>query len=437
MIDRSFLRRGLRAVRRGLRAGLAHAARPPAAPDAIDPRRLIATVGVDALNAAAESYFARLDNADALLAQPFASVNDAPALLVQLGAALHGLQLLPDHRVLDFGAGTCWASRALTQMGCKVYALDVSATALKIGQELFARQPVIGPHHDPEFLHFNGHVIPLPDASIDRVLCLGALHHVPNPGEILAELGRVLRPGGLAAFSEPGPDHSREAQSQFEMKHFKVLENDVVMGGIWRDAERAGFVGLALPVFDVSPVQFPLAGFEDFLDGRRAPVRAVVRSLRRSAAQQRTFFLLKAGTERVDSRRRHGLVADLRVTLDTATARPGAPVHGTATVRNTSGATWLPTTTRVGAVLLGGHLLAADDGRSVDHGFFRAPLTPGAPREIAPGEVLEIRFALPPLGRGRFVVEFDMVSEGICWFSANGSAVARVPLEITDPAPRE
>jgi SAM-dependent methyltransferase len=398
--------------------------------DAIDPRRLVATTGVDALNAAAESYFARLVNVDGLLAQPFASVNDAPALLFQLAAALQGLQLLPDHRVLDFGAGAGWSSRALTQMGCKVYALDVSATALKLGQELVARQPVIGPHHEPEFLPFDGRTIPLPDTSVDRVLCLDAFHHVPNPGEVLAELGRVLRPGGLAAFSEPGPDHSREPQSQFEMRHFGVLENDIVMRDIWRDAERAGFVGLALPLFDVAPVQLSLGDFEDFLEGDRAVEKAVVASLRRYAARHRTFFLRRAGTEAGDSRRRQGLRADLAVRLDTAVAPPGAPVHGTATVRNTSGATWLPVSTRVGAVLLGGHLLAADDGTSIDHGFFRAPLTPGAPRAITPGEVVEVRFALPPLGRGRFVVEFDMVSEGVCWFGTNGSGVARVALEI-------
>lgn len=418
-----------------IRARAASEGRPDRAPatshdpDVVDVRRLIATTSLDDINASAERYFARLENVEPLLAQPFCSVNDAPAMLIQLAAALHGLQVLPDHHVLDFGAGSCWASRFLTQMGCKVYALDVSATALTIGAELFTRQPVIGPHHTPEFLHFDGRTIPLPDASVDRILCLDAFHHVPNVAGVLHEMGRVLKPGGLAAFSEPGPAHSLEPQSQYEMKHFKVVENDVVMSEIWTEARRVGFVGLSLALFDTAPPQVPLDAFDRFLDGSRAAEKPVLASMRTFLQKHRTFFLLKAGTTSPDSRRRGGLQAEVQVRLDAMTALPGTPVRGVATIRNTSDAVWLPTTTRLGAVLLGGHLLAPD-GSSIQHGFFRAQLTPGQPRAIGPGEVVEVAFELPPLLPGHYLVEFDMVSESVCWFATNGSRTVRVPLRM-------
>jgi SAM-dependent methyltransferase len=38
--------------------------------------------------------------------------------------------------------------------------------------------------------------IPLPDRSADLVTCLTGLHHEPDVGSVLAELVRVLRPGG-------------------------------------------------------------------------------------------------------------------------------------------------------------------------------------------------------------------------------------------------
>jgi len=40
--------------------------------------------------------------------------------------------------------------------------------------------------------------IPLADDSVDHVNCQGVLHHTSHPDEVLAELARVLRPGGTA-----------------------------------------------------------------------------------------------------------------------------------------------------------------------------------------------------------------------------------------------
>lgn len=47
--------------------------------------------------------------------------------------------------------------------------------------------------------------IDLPTASVDGVLMLKSLHHVPTPSmdKALDEIARVLRPGGLAYLSEP------------------------------------------------------------------------------------------------------------------------------------------------------------------------------------------------------------------------------------------
>jgi len=50
----------------------------------------------------------------------------------------------------------------------------------------------------------------------------------------MRELGRVLRPGGIAGFSEPGRHHSKGARSQYEMKNYTAIENDVVMEDVWR-----------------------------------------------------------------------------------------------------------------------------------------------------------------------------------------------------------
>jgi ubiquinone/menaquinone biosynthesis C-methylase UbiE len=97
------------------------------------------------------------------------------------------------------------------------------------------------PISEPVFLHFDGHKINLPDESVDRIICHDAFHHVPNQKEVISELGRVLKRGGIAGFSEPGRFHSQSPQSQSEMRNFNVLENDIIPTEIFSLAREYGF----------------------------------------------------------------------------------------------------------------------------------------------------------------------------------------------------
>ncbi|MBO0882202.1 MAG: methyltransferase domain-containing protein [Mycobacterium sp.] len=258
----------------------------PTDPNHVDPADLIDTLSVEDLAKTADDYFRNLENPESLLAKPLHNADEAPDLLITFGHVLRALKPTPHLTVLDFGAGTCWTSRWLTQLGCRVIALDVSEAALAIGKELFERQPVLGNVPDPDFLHFDGHQIDLPAASVDSVLCYDALHHVPNPAEVIAELARVLRPGGVAAFSEPGPDHSRTERSQHEMQNHGVLENDIDIDDVWDWAQRAGFADIRLCLLDSGPAWVDLATFHDVIAGREdetvfvQPTRAAVSTRR-------------------------------------------------------------------------------------------------------------------------------------------------------------
>lgn len=241
--------------------------------DFIDVRELIRTLTVEELCQRAEEYFAKLTNWDYLLAKPFGLNTETPELLFGFAQVLQGLRLLPDLTVLDFGAGSCWASRYLTQLGLQVIALDASSSALKIGRELYARNPVFGDKPAPQFLVFNGHKIDLPDASVDRIMCLDAFHHVPNPSETLEEMCRVLKESGIAGFNEPGPSHSKSPRSQYEMRHSRVVENDINIHEIWDAAQKAGFTRIELSVFNSLPFYLSLDQFEDYLKGGSANTR--------------------------------------------------------------------------------------------------------------------------------------------------------------------
>jgi SAM-dependent methyltransferase len=58
--------------------------------------------------------------------------------------------------------------------------------------------------------------IPLRDASVDVVLCLHMLYHVPDPARALREMRRVLRPGGHMVMTLNGSGHVAELKDAMD-----------------------------------------------------------------------------------------------------------------------------------------------------------------------------------------------------------------------------
>lgn len=395
----------------------------------IDVRQLIKELSVEELCQTAEEFFARLPNWDYLHSKPFAAVNETPELLVCFAQVVQGLNLLPDMSILDFGAGSCWTSRFLSQMGLKVIALDVSQSALKIGRELYKRQPLIGDQPPPRFVHFDGHRFDLPDHSVDRISCWDAFHHVPNQAQVLREMGRVLKQGGIAGFSEPGPDHSKGAQSQYEMRTNRVIENDINVREIWEMAKQAGFTRIKAALFNPNPFPLPLEQFQAFLNGDDAG-ESYVAETRLQMQHRRVFFLFKGeSTALPDSRQREGLMAELQVVSDTERISAGQTLRLRAVARNNGSTVWLPTTARIGAVHFGVHLFD-QTGHLLDLDYFRQNLTPGEGREILPGETIEFDSEVPMPPPGEYILQCDLVSEAVCWFEHNGSPTVRFRIEV-------
>ena len=79
--------------------------------------------------------------------------------------------------------------------------------------------------------------------------------------------------------------------------------------------------------------------------------------------------------------------------------------------------------------MLGAHLL---DGRRrlLVLDYTRTPL----PRDVEPEESVEIESALAaPIVPGRYLIEIDLVAEGIAWFGSLGSPTAGFELTV-EPA---
>lgn len=420
-------------------SGVAPAARPseavrpidaqdPLGEGAVDVNDLLARLGMDELSQSADEYYRQnLTGADYYLAKPFWNASEVADMVISFGHVLGLLRLSAGMEVLDFGAGAGWTSRYLSQLGCEVIVCDVSSTALDLARQLYQRSPVVGDRPAPSFMRFDGRSFDIEDESVDRVLCFDALHHVPNPAQVIAEMGRVLKPGGRAVFSEPGPNHSKTPQSQFEMKNYVVIENDILMHDVERWARAAGFADVRLAVLTTQPFEVPIEGYERLLaSGEEA--RQYLEHHREFLESRRVFVLRREGEELRDSRARDGLGGTITVNLDSDEVAPGSVVHGRYEVCNTGTNHWLASSAPLGPVLIGVHLYDSD-GRLIDRDYARVDLR--GEDGVAPSARAAGPFGLvAPREPGSYVVEFDLVAEGVAWFEINGTVPSRIALSV-------
>ena len=218
------------------------------------------------LNRFAEEYFSTLLDDNFLILKPFHSIEGLGSLLGNFAALLDAclLELSPDNRmcVLDFGCGSGWTSRILTQLGMRTWGVDVSISALKIAQKSLRLQPFYSDlQGNLAFQVTDGISLGFANNKFQRIVCMDSFHHVPNQEAVLKEFFRVLAPGGLAILSEPGPNHSRTDQAQYEMLNFKVIEGDIIIEEIEDIAKGIGFESIEVAVYNPIPTFYSVGTF--------------------------------------------------------------------------------------------------------------------------------------------------------------------------------
>ena len=137
------------------------------------------------------------------LAREVGIVDASPASLERFDRAyldlypyLEGYIRAPDwagRRVLEVGLGYGTVSEGLARSGADYHGVDIAPGPVGMVR---ARLERIGGARPEQVQQASVHDLPFPDASFDRVVSIGCLHHTGDLSRGIAEVRRVLRPGG-------------------------------------------------------------------------------------------------------------------------------------------------------------------------------------------------------------------------------------------------
>jgi SAM-dependent methyltransferase len=145
----------------------------------------------------------------------------------------------PEWAVGDLGCGTGQWSAALAPFVAHVIAVDASAAMLHAAKRRLQR------FDNVDLRRGDLEALPIDDGRLDAATLMLVLHHLPEPAAALAEVARVLRPGGRAVIADMLP-HERDVYRQ-QMGHVWLGFSDDHISGLLRDSGFDGVRVVALP----------------------------------------------------------------------------------------------------------------------------------------------------------------------------------------------
>lgn len=125
------------------------------------------------------------------------SVGHSKSVSLRAERLLRHAQPAPCMRYLDVGTGNGTAAIEMA----RTYGLHVTGVDVDTEQVRLARQAAAG-MNNVHFLALDGRDLPFADASFDIVSAFRVTHHIAAWHDAVAEMLRVIRPGGAFIFSD-------------------------------------------------------------------------------------------------------------------------------------------------------------------------------------------------------------------------------------------
>ena len=303
-------------------------------------------------------------------------------------------------RVLDVAADLTWSTARLARRGWRAVGIDIN-------HHLCAAQVFREAGVDYAVVNVDMHAPAFADGVFDGITAFNALHHTHRLEELVANLTRSLRPGGRLGFVEPYWvfDHTR---AEFGVSEIEAGINE----NVYRLEEwHRVFANAGLDM-----VRFVVARAFDAVYEKR-DAGAPPRALSLDEARQDLFAA-------------HYTVRFTAPACVPGAVRPGESLEIPITVHNRSVAGWasesqVPVVAsyhlhrRSPSISGGGTLVTFDNVRTE------------LPGRLDPGADVDVRLRVEaPLEPGDYLVEIDLVHEGMTWFAERGGTTAVVSMRV-------
>jgi len=132
------------------------------------------------------------------------------------GSALHALPALVDSRwtIGDLGCGTGETSAALAPFVERVVAVDRSEEMLQAARRRLRDLPNVRSAAAIDVRRGELEALPIAGGELDAAVMMLVLHHVPDPGAVLQEAARTLKPRGRFVLCDMLPHDHEEYKQQ-------------------------------------------------------------------------------------------------------------------------------------------------------------------------------------------------------------------------------
>jgi SAM-dependent methyltransferase len=183
--------------------------------------------------------------------------------------------------VLDVGTGTGVVAITAARAGARVSALDLTPELLEQARE----NARVAGFDDIAWTEGDAEALPYPDASFDVVLSQFGHMFAPRPEVAVAEMRRVLKPGGRIAFATWPPEHVIGRVFAFVGRNSPPPPPGAAPPPQWGNpalvTERLG-TGFEAPFFERGTMLFPamsLQHYRLFMERSVGPMQKLVESL--------------------------------------------------------------------------------------------------------------------------------------------------------------